>query len=310
MQTLDQLTESFAIPGILAFDNTNGLIRARITTPACTAELYLHGAHVATWQPAGQQPGLFLSGKSLFAPDKAIRGGIPLVFPWFGPYEQRGPQTAAIPESPRTGGPVHGFARTEIWTLDFCAYSNGELDLTLSLAPSDLSRSFGYDHFLAAYHITVGRELHVRLSVANNGDSPFHFAEAFHTYLHVGDVEQVSLRGLANTEFLDKTDDFRRKLQSGDALAFHSLTDRAYLNTTSPLTVDDPVLHRRITVAKANSNTTVVWNPWANSGLADMSPIDWRSMLCVESANAIENAITLRPHEAHVMETTFSLESL
>jgi D-hexose-6-phosphate mutarotase len=93
-------------------------------------------------------------------------------------------------------------------------------------------------------------------------------------------------------------------------LALAGPTDRPYLNTTSPIVVDDPALRRRITVTKANSNTTVVWNPWANAGLVDMTEDDWRHMLCVESANAIENAIILQPREAHVMETAISIEAL
>ena len=303
MQTIDQLNASFAIPGVLSFDEHGGLSRARITTPACTAELYLQGAHVTLWQPAKEQPILFLSEKSAFASGKAIRGGIPIIFPWFGPR-------TATPESPRTDGPSHGFARTQPWKLDFGAYAADELHLSLSLEPTELSRSLGFDNFLVAYQITFGRELRLRLSVANDGNQPLHFEEALHTYLHVGDVEQTRVHGLYETEYLDKTDNFARKTQSEPVLTVTGPTDRPYLNTASPVVVDDPALRRRITVTKGNSNTTVVWDPWANAGLADMTDDGWRRMLCVESANAAENAVKLQPHEAHVMETTISVEAL
>jgi D-hexose-6-phosphate mutarotase len=137
-----------------------------------------------------------------------------------------------------------------------------------------------------------------------------HFEEALHTYLHVGDVQQARVHGLFEAEYLDKNDGFARKTQTEPILTFAGPTDRPYLNTTSPLVVDDPALHRRITITKANSNTTVVWNPWANAGLADMSEDGWRHMLCIESANAMENSITLQPREAHVMETSISVEAL
>jgi glucose-6-phosphate 1-epimerase len=307
MQTVDSLNESFAIPGVFAFESHGELTRARVTTPACTAELYLHGAHITAWQPAGAEPVLFLSGQSDFAPGKAIRGGIPIVFPWFGPRS-----AARTPEGepPRTGAPTHGFARTQPWKLDFCAYAADELHLSLTLEPTDLSRSLGYDHFLLAFQITFGRELRLRLSVANDGPTPLRVEEALHTYLQVGDVTQARIHGLFETEFLDKIDNFARKLQTDPVLTLTGPTDRPYLNTTSPIVVDDPALHRRITVAKSNSNTTVVWNPWANHGLADLPPEAWRHMLCVESANAIDNALTLQPHEAHVLETTLSVEAL
>ena len=303
MQTIDQLNASFAIPGVLSFDEHGGLLRARVTTPACTGEVYLQGAHITAWQPANEQPVLFLSEKSAFAPGKAIRGGIPIIFPWFG-------ARTATPEDPRTDGPSHGFARTQPWKLDFGAYAADELHLSLSLEPTELSRSLGFDKFLVAYQISFGRELRLRLSVANDGNQPLHFEEALHTYLHVGDVEQARVHGLYETEYLDKTDNFARKTQTEPVLALTGPTDRPYLNTASPLVVDDAALQRRITVTKGNSNTTVVWNPWGNHGLADMSEDAWRQMLCIESANASENAVTLRPHEAHVMETTFSLEAL
>lgn len=302
-QTIAQLNASFAIPGILSFDEQGGLIRARITTPACGGEFYLQGAHITAWQPASEQPVLFLSEKSAFAPGNAIRGGIPIIFPWFG-------SRTATPEDPRTDGPSHGFARRQPWKLDFGAYAADELHLSLSLEPTELSRSLGFDNFLVAYQITFGSELRLRLSVANDGKQPLHFEEALHTYLHVGDVDQARIHGLYETEYLDKTDNFARKTQTEPVLILTGPTDRPYLNTTSPVVVDDPALHRRITVTKGNSNTTVVWNPWANNGLADMSQDDWRQMLCIEAANAAENAITLQPHEAHVLETSFAVEAL
>jgi glucose-6-phosphate 1-epimerase len=303
MQTIDQLNAFFAIPDILSFDEHGSLIRARITTSACNAEVYLQGAHVTAWRPADEQPVLFLSEKSAFVPGKAIRGGIPIIFPWFG-------SRTATPEDPRTDGPSHGFARTQPWKLDFGAYAADELHLSLSLEPTELSRSLGFDNFLVAYQITFGRDLRLRLSVANDGNLPLHFEEALHTYLNVGNVEQSRVHGLFETEYLDKTENFARKTQTEPVLKLAGPTDRPYLNTTSPIVVDDPVLHRRITVTKGNSNTTVVWNPWANAGLADMSDDGWRHMLCIESANASENALNLQPREAHVMETTISVEAL
>lgn len=303
MQTIDQLNASFAIPGVFEFEKHDELIRARINTPACSGEIYLQGAHVTAWQPAGAEQGLFLSDKSAFVTGKAIRGGIPIIFPWFG-------TRTATPDDPRTDGPSHGFARTQLWNLDFGAYAADELHLSLSLDATDLSRSLGYDRFLLAYQITFGRELRLRLSVANNGEKPMRVEEALHTYLHVGDVQQARVHGLFETEYIDKTENFTCKTQSEPVLTLTGPTDRPYLNTTSPVVVDDPILNRRIAVTKANSNTTVVWNPWSNHGLTDLSEDGWREMLCIESANAAENALHLQPRAAHVMETTISIEAL
>ena len=295
---LQTLSDQFAIPGVLAFSqNEQGLIRANITTPACTAELYLQGAHLTQWQPTGQRPVLFLSERSFFTPGKAIRGGIPIIFPWFG-------ARTATPEDPRTDGPSHGFARTSEWTLAFAALAGNDLHLTLTLGPSDISRSLGYDQFALAYEITLGTELHIQLTVNNQGSTPLHFEEAFHTYFSVGDAQQISIIGLSDTDYLDKTDNFKKKHQTDPLLKLTGETDRPYLNTVVPVNIDDPVYKRRITVDKAESKTTVVWNPWSalTATLPDMAPDCWLTMVCIETANVATNAITLPSGEQHTME--------
>jgi glucose-6-phosphate 1-epimerase len=296
---LQTLTDHFAIPGALTFSqNENGLLRAHITTPACTAELYLQGAHLTQWQPTGHEPVLFLSERSFFTPGKAIRGGVPIIWPWFG-------QRTATPDNPRTDGPSHGFARTSNWTLAFAAIAGDDLILTLTLGPTETSRALGFDHFQLAYQLTLGAELRLQLTVANLADTPLHFEEAFHTYFSVGDVLQISLIGLSDTEYLDKTDNFARKRQSSVPLSLTCEIDRPYLNTLVPVVLVDPVFHRRIVVDKANSKSTVVWNPWSelSATLSDMTPTNWQAMICIETANLADNAITLAPHAAQSMLT-------
>jgi glucose-6-phosphate 1-epimerase len=303
---LRHLTDHFAIPGALTFsENEHGLLRANITTPACTAEIYLQGAHLTHWQPTGHEPVLFLSERSFFTPGKAIRGGVPIIWPWFG-------SRSATPEDPRTDGPSHGFARTSLWTLAFAAIAGDDLTLTLTLGPSETSRALGFDNFQLAYQITLGAELKLQLTVANLADTPLHFEEAFHTYLAVGDALQISLIGLSDTEYLDKTDNFARRRQSSVPLTITCETDRPYLNTLVPVVLVDPVFHRRITVDKANSKTTVVWNPFSDlsAKLPDMTPTNWQAMTCVETANALENAITLAPRSAHSMQTHLIIETV
>jgi glucose-6-phosphate 1-epimerase len=295
---LQTLTERFAIPGILSFAATeHGLTRATITTPACNAEFYLQGAHLTEWQPSGEQPVLFLSDRSAFEPGKAIRGGVPIIFPWFGA------RTATL-DSPRTDGPSHGFARTAVWNLAFAAIAGDDLHLTLTLAPNEASRALGCGQFQLAYQLVLGAELRMSLTVANPGTGPLHFEEALHTYLRVGDTRKVRIGGLSSTEFIDKTDGFKRKHQSEPTLTLTGETDRPYLNTEQTVTLDDPVLRRSITVSKSGSRTTVVWNPWSelSAKLSDMSPDSWQTMTCIETANAADNALILQPGKHHTMQ--------
>lgn len=308
MQTTDQLTREFAIPGVLAFRETHpGMVAVDVTTAACTAQLYLQGAHLTQWQPAGQAPVLFLSERSAFAPGKAIRGGIPVVFPWFA-----SPETS--PVHPPAGSPSHGFARTSPWSLRFAAIAGDDVHLSLLLDPAPHREPF--QSLQVGLDISLGNACDVRLTVANAstdpGAAPVLFEEALHTYLHVGDARQVSIEGLRGTAFLDKTDGFQRKTQTEDPLRFHGETDRMYLNTKTSLTLTDPTLKRRLHLRKTGSETTVIWNPATEVAgrLADLGADAWPHFACMETANAGENALRLPAGQAHTMGMHLSVEAL
>jgi glucose-6-phosphate 1-epimerase len=300
MMDISQLNEHFGLPGVLAFHATeSGLVRADITTPHATATVYVQGAHLTAWQPAGHQPAIFTSRKTDLAPGKAIRGGVPIAFPWF-----------ATRHDGKTG-PSHGFARIQDWTLAFAALAGDDLHLTFTLGPNDLSRSLGYDHFRLAYQLTIGRTLTMQLTVANDADTPLVFEEALHTYYAVTDVHEIAITGLDGVSYLDKVDDLKKKLQQGD-ITVTGPTDRVYLDTTGTCTLKDHAGKRRIAVAKTGSNTTVVWNPWESGAakLADMDPTEWHEFVAIETVNAAVDAITLAPGATHTMQAQVSVEEL
>ena len=104
----------------------------------------------------------------------------------------------------------------------------------------------------------------------------------------------------------------RAKVQTEDVLELRGETDRVYQHTDSTCVVEDPVAGRRLVVAKTNSRTTVVWNPWeaAAAKLTDMEPGGWEKMLCVETANASADAIPVAPGETHTLGMTLSVAPL
>ncbi len=297
-----ELTEQFAIPGVLSFESTpTGLTRAQVTTPAAEATVYLQGAHLTHWKPAKQQPVLYLSSRTDLAPGKPIRGGIPVIFPWFGARHDGGT------------GPSHGFARTSEWQLGFAALSGEDLHLSFTLAPSDESRKFGFDGFGLALRMRIGRSLALDLTVANNpGGKPLIFEQALHTYYAVADATHVRVSGLGGTTYIDKRDEMKHKVLPPGPIMFTGTTDRVFLDTTATCTIDDPAGARRIIIAKAGSHTTVVWNPWSTlaSTLPDMDPEGWLHMTCVETANVDKNSVTLLPGTTHTMSFTASVEEL
>jgi len=294
---IDELNERFAIAGIAEIvAGLGGLAAVRIASAAVEAEVYLHGGHVTSWRPAGTGDVIFLSRQSKFEAGKAIRGGIPICFPWFG---AKGDDAKA---------PQHGFARTSEWELVSIAQDGEAVVVTLALESSDATRALWPYEFRAEYRIVVGAELRLELAVTNSGGVSFRFEEALHTYFHVGDVAQMRVAGLDGVAYLDKRDGGREKRQVGD-VAMTAITDNVYLATASALTIEDPVLKRRIAVEKRNSLTTVVWNPWSDGAkaLADMGDDEWRKFVCVEACDTGDAAVELAPGQEHTMSAVIHL---
>ncbi len=299
-----ELEARFAVPGVVGFETTgSGLVRARVTAASAEATVYLQGAHVTHWKPAGQEAVLFLSERTELAAGRPIRGGVPVIFPWFGPRHD-GRQ-----------GPQHGFARTEEWELASVAVVGDEVHLLLTLGPSEASRALGYDNFRLAYRVIVGKTLTLELTVANEYGAQaaaLGFEEALHTYYAVADVREATVSGLSGTTFLDKVDGMKEKVQAEGALAFTARTDRVYGNTMATCAIDDVAGKRKIAVEKTGSQTTVVWNPWTEltATIKDMAPDAWPRMLCVETANVGESAVTLAPGATHTMRAVVSVEGV
>jgi len=293
--TIDELQNKFGIKDALSFEaGQGGLARIAVKTPDCQGHIYLHGAHVTHYQRTGEKPVLFLSEKSNFQPGKPIRGGIPICFPWFS---NRGP----TPESP-----MHGFARVMDWEVMSTEKTGSDVQVVLQLQSNDETRKLWPEDFQASFRVTFGKQFTMNLEVKNISSRPFKFEEALHTYLAVSDIRQVSLRGLGGVSFTTKVAGQQGGIQDRAApITFSAETDRVYAKTSSNCTVEDLPWKREIIVAKSNSMTTVVWNPWIDraKALADFGDEEWQQMLCVESANAFESAITLKSGQSHTMGT-------
>ncbi|HEY4220550.1 MAG TPA: D-hexose-6-phosphate mutarotase [Myxococcota bacterium] len=285
-QTFEDLKRDFTIEGndSATWEKTpGGLSMLFIRTEQCEARVFAHGGHVAAWTPAGQRPGLHLSPKSAFDPKKAIRGGIPICFPWFGNRSGGHPARDAELKSP-----AHGFVRTRAWHVDEVSLEeNGRMRVVMSMHDDDETRALWDAAFQATVTATLGQTLQVSLAVKNTGTSDLEIEEALHTYLEVGDVNLVKIVGLEATQYIDKVDDFKEKTSGTTPLMLSGETDSIYLATKGTVTVDDPLLKRHIRVEKTGSTSTVVWNPWMVKATAmpDVGGDAWKSFVCVEAAN-------------------------
>jgi glucose-6-phosphate 1-epimerase len=290
--TPEALQQRFARSRFLTFDSDHGLTRIHVSTPDCTAMVYLQGAHLAAFQPAGEQPVIFMSSKSDLAPGKALRGGVPVVFPWFA-GDKKNDRMDGHP------GPSHGFARIQDWSLDSATMDGREAELVFTLGSTELSRRMGFDHFLLTMGFRFGRTLTEELTVRNDGTAPLEFEEAMHAYFHVADIHETTIYGLEGARFIDKVDHFTLKPATLTPLTFDSRTDRVYLDTTGPYRIRDGAAGRTLYVSKQGSQSTITWNNFGP--LPDLGEWEWHSYVALETANVDANHIALAPGSSHAM---------
>lgn len=295
-----ELDRRFGIPSLAQVcEGNGGLPRVRITSPFGQGEVYLYGAHVTSWKPRGFDEVLYVSSKARWQEGQAIRGGIPICFPWF----------RAKADDPQA--PAHGFARTKMWQLDSIAESDRQLVVTLSTESDDQARRWWPTGFRLVHRVTFGPELRMELVCVNTGATPLRFEEALHTYNRVAAVQDTRVQGLDGLHYLDNTKSNIEKTQSGE-VAIASETDNAYLSTRSPVDVVDPKMRRRIRLSKEGSVNTVVWNPWREkaSEMKDLGDREWTQFLCVEACNILDAAISLAPGYEHTMTAILSVAKL
>lgn len=258
-----------------------------IDHPTCKARVALHGAHVMEWCPAGEEEVLYLSPDAVYKEGKAIRGGIPVCWPWFNAHP-------ADPEQPS-----HGLVRARFWEL-----------LDAAEDPSGVTLRFGIRVGIWNAEITVkaGEELEVTLESKNVSEVPIVVSGALHTYLGVSDISQVRIVNLDGCAYQDTVGGPEMRKQKGD-VTFDREVDRIYESSSSTLIVDD-LSGRTILIEKSGSPSTVVWNPWAEKAAAmgDMPDDGYRKFCCIEAAIANDRAVVVMPGSSHVLSTRISVE--
>jgi len=278
-------------------DGQGELPMLELTTAWSTAEIYLHGAQVTQFRKKDEPPLLFVSQCSRFTEGQPIRGGIPVVFPWFGPREGLG---------------QHGFARIKPWDLrEFTPAPDGSVSVRFRLP--DCPEASAFHAFTADYVVTVNQALTLQLIVTNQSkDAEFTFENCLHSYFEVGDVTAISINGLKGLSYLDKVAGFVEKTETSNALRIASEVDRVYLDATGTVEIFDPRLGRKIVVEKQGSASTVVWNPWIAKArqMPDFGDEEYERMVCVESGNVASNSISLPPGGSSILTVKLSSETL
>lgn len=297
------MNETFADGQVRFVKGEGGLSKAVISNAFCEGELYLHGAHITHFCPRGAEPVLWLSPTAVFAEDKAIRGGIPVCWPWFGPH----PSDPTLPQ--------HGFARTARWEfVEAKALVNGDIEnaeaaatlIRLQLSDTEESRATWPHAFHLELTATFGRSLKVELTTRNENAESIEIGGALHSYFRVADIDHVSVLGLESQIYVDQLEGHCEKSQCG-AIRFDGEVDRVY-TSANPIFIADQT--RRLSVESWGSGSAVVWNPWIEKSqrMADFPDNGYRSMVCVESANAGQDRRAIAAGQSHTLSQTITID--
>lgn len=289
---IDSLVARHAVGHAVAFETSPlGGVVVRLRFGVHEAVVALQGAQVLSWRHDGREM-LWLSPAARLGTGKAVRGGIPVCWPWFGPH----PREAAKP--------AHGFVRAATWNAAHTEASSREATVVLQYRPQRFMQEHEPELRL---RVALSEELNLTLTTDNYWPVPFTMTAALHTYFAVSDIGEIAVEGLDGRVYVDKLDHEQRKTQAG-AITIDREVDRIYLGDTSDISMVDRSTGRRLRIESSGSRSAVVWNPWTEKTqrLGDMgAPDAYRRMLCIETANAGDDTVIVPPNGQHVVTARF-----
>lgn len=258
-----------------------------IDHPQVKASFALQGAHLLSWKPQGEDEALWLSGNTPFKNGVALRGGVPICWPWFGPAAQQ-------------GLPAHGFARNLAWTLKAHNEDDKGVVLTFELHSSEASRQYWPHDFTLFARYKLGKTCEIELEA--HGD--FETTSALHTYFNVGDIHAVKVSGLGD-RFIDKVNNAQEDALTDGVQTFPDRTDRVYLNPEACSVIHDSALNRTIEVIHHHHTNVVAWNPGPalSASMTDMPDDGYKTFVCVESARATAPQKTTEEKPSRLAQT-------
>jgi len=279
--------------GSVAFhEGHNGFSYVTIqTSKGASSKIYLYGAHVASFKDDQGTEHLFMSSKTEFKAGKALRGGIPICWPQFGPGKL----------------PQHGFARNTEWTLKDTKAEEGVISATFYLRDSEETRkSFPYSFEL---HYTVelkGQQMNTVFHVSNSGSESFEWTGALHTYFNIDSIYNTTVKGLKGKTYIDKVLEAKEFEEKGEEISFTSQLDRIYLKgAEKDVLIVNPNSTEKVSFTSWED--VVVWNPWEEkaSGMSDLGEGEWKSYVCVEAVQVSRN-VKLEPNQSWMGTYSFS----
>ena len=301
--SLESSYQQFAIKDRLSFvEGKGGLPFIKVENEYASALISIYGAQVLSYKlklkDGGNNELLFVSESAYFEEGKAIKGGIPICWPWFG----RDPENL--------GRQMHGFARNMLWQLeDTSSTSADDTKIVLSLTESKDSYKLWPHDFKVILTITIGKSLHLSLQTVNTGKEAITITQALHTYFSIADIQQVQLEGLDGVQYLDMVNGANKTEVQLDGVNVNQEVDRIYTDAPNYAILIDTKSQREVTIKTSGSKTTVVWNPWIDisKSSGDLNDDAYQRFICVETANAAEDAVVVEPNESFKIEAEYTL---
>ena len=268
------------------------------------------GAHILSYQLAGEPPLIWLNDEAVFKTGKSIRAGVPVCWPWFGNLT-RNPQSVQAMRVSAEAPPAHGLVRAMDWELGGIEAEGESLKIEF-LLPYPEGGLPGWPHQVdLKLSIRLDEQLHISLTSHNQGAETVSISQALHSYFAVSDVREVHVEGVDGLSYIETLEDWKTRQQLGD-LRFIGETDRIYLDAPPLLSIVDPTWERRIELTSSGSRTAVIWNPWIDRAAAfsDMADDGWQRMLCIETANVMGDVVNLKPGASHTLGVSIGSNSL
>ncbi|MFT0623695.1 D-hexose-6-phosphate mutarotase [Ectopseudomonas guguanensis] len=267
------------------------------------------GAQILGYRQGEQPPLIWLSPDAAYRAGQSVRGGVPICWPWFGDL-RRNPQ-AVQAHYQLEQAPAHGLVRALDWEL--LGIDEEDDAVTLRFAYDTRNQPLeGWPRDVGlTFFVRLAQDLGMSLETHNRGDTPLTLSQALHTYFAVSDVRQVGVEGLQACRYIDTLQDWQ-ELRQQDAPVFAAETDRIYLDTPARLSIVDPGWGRRIHLDARGSRSAVLWNPWIDKArrLSQFPDDAWQNMLCIETANVLEDVVQLKTDERHRLDLRLSCETL
>lgn len=282
-----------ALPeGITCETNAHGRAFLCVDHPSVSARISLTGAHIVSCQPTGEDDLLWMSPADPQHPGTALRGGVPICWPWFG--------------GDRMGAPAHGVARTADWQLESVTVGHQDVRVSLTIPRDTLAELLPDEAWAVSVEFVLGKSLSINLTTRNIGSEPQLLSQALHTYLPVADIAEATVEGLNSVRYLDKVTGEDRAGET-EPLTLNGEVDRVYYQYAGPVKLRCKNMKDRI-VTRNGCSALVVWNPGADKGatLSQFPTDGHQHMLCLEAANAGPDKRLLAPWESHTLTTTIA----